>query len=128
MVVCAYANDRKVVPIHPFHGTHPFIPSQERSCYNGCIINYDRDLVPIILLRLFVSLTEEPHLVHLGTIIRLIKLKIEEMAVIKWLFSKGIEEVKYDLGNDELQYLEWKCAFLFLNMEFSFPVWIYVSQ
>ena len=38
MVVCAYANDRKGVPIHPFHGTYLFIPSQERSCYNGCII------------------------------------------------------------------------------------------
>ena len=32
-----------------------------------------------------------------------IKMAIFILINIKWLFSKGIEEVKYDLGNDELQ-------------------------
>ena len=32
-----------------------------------------------------------------------IKMAIFVLINIKWLFSKGIEEVKYDLGNDELQ-------------------------
>ena len=61
MVVCAYANDRKVVPIHPFHGTYPFNASQERSYYNGYIIVFipryftfsSKNLVHSILFLIF---------------------------------------------------------------------------